>query len=134
MLVALLSVPARQRSEKNVCELNYLSPFGEYILQILLRFPRQLPGKLPQFIVVLCADLIKIYRRQGSQPFRFSWVSLAETELTEKSWLKMRSSEPMRKLEMQYPRLQIWFKSVDRSIIRVACDHAPGSSAELILS
>ena len=46
----------------------------------------------------------------------------------------MRSSEPMRKLEMQYPRFQIWFKSVDRSIIHVAYDHAPDSSAELILS
>ena len=31
---------------------------------------------------------IKIYRREGSQPFRFSWVSLAETQLNEKSWLK----------------------------------------------
>ena len=42
-----------------------------------------------------------------------------------KAGWKMRSSEPMRKLEMQYPRLQIWFNTVDRSIIRIACDPCP---------
>ena len=33
-------------------------------------------------------EMIKIHRGEGSQPFRSSWVSLAETQLTEKSRLK----------------------------------------------